>query len=94
MKRQNKSANSPSKTPPTLQVKTLYLLIFNTMTWYFLMPLCMVIYVGAKHLLALRNKVDTSKVGEPSFLMVVTGGQFAYRRADGVFVVPIGCLKD
>ena len=49
---------------------------------------------GAKHLIGLRNKVDTSKVGEPSFLMVVTGGQFAYRRNDGVFVVPIGCLKD
>lgn len=49
---------------------------------------------GAKHLIELRNKVDTSKVGEPSFLMVVTGGQFAYRRNDGVFVVPIGCLKD
>ena len=63
------------------------------MTWYFLMPLCMVMYVGAKHLIALRNKVDTSKVGEPSFLMVVTGGQFAYRRADGVFVVSIGCLN-
>ncbi len=49
---------------------------------------------GAKHLIELRNKVDTSKVGEPSFLMVVTGGQFAYRREDGVFVVPIGCLRD
>lgn len=49
---------------------------------------------GAKHLIELRNKVDTSKVGEPSFLMVVTGGQFAYRRQDGVFVVPIGCLRD
>lgn len=49
---------------------------------------------GAQHLIDLRNKVDTSKVGEPSFLMVVTGGQFAYRRNDGVFVVPIGCLKD
>ena len=49
---------------------------------------------GAKHLIELRNKVDTSKVGEPSFLMVVTGGQFAYRRNDGVFVVPIGCLRD
>ena len=49
---------------------------------------------GAKHLIELRNKVDTSKVGEPSFLMVVTGGQFAYRRNDGVCVVPIGCLKD
>ena len=49
---------------------------------------------GAKQLIELRNKVDTSKVGEPSFLMVVTGGQFAYRRKDGVFVVPIGCLRD
>ncbi len=31
----------------------------------------------------------------PSFLMVLTGvGQYAYQRADGVLVVPIGCLKD
>ncbi len=48
---------------------------------------------GAKHLLALQKKVDTEKVGEPSFLMIVTGGQYAYRRPDGVYVVPIGCLK-
>jgi predicted AAA+ superfamily ATPase len=49
---------------------------------------------GAKHLIELREKVDTAKVGEPSFLMVVTGGQFAYRRNDGVLVVPIACLKN
>ena len=49
---------------------------------------------GAEHLIELSKKVDTSKVGEPAFLMVVTGGQFAYRRDDGVLVVPIGCLKD
>jgi uncharacterized protein len=49
---------------------------------------------AAKHLLQLKAKVDTSKVGEPSFLMVLTGGQYAYRRPDGVFVVPVGCLKD
>lgn len=49
---------------------------------------------GARHLCELRKKVDTDRVGEPAFLMVVTGGQFAYRREDGVFVVPIGCLKD
>ena len=48
---------------------------------------------AAKHLNHLRQKVDTSKVGEPSFLMVVTGGQFAYRRNDGILVVPIGCLR-
>ncbi len=49
---------------------------------------------GAKHLLELSKKVDTDKVGEPAFLMVVTGGEFAYRRQDGVLIVPIGCLKD
>lgn len=29
----------------------------------------------------------------PNFLMVLTAGQYAYRREDGVYVVPIGCLK-
>jgi predicted AAA+ superfamily ATPase len=47
---------------------------------------------GAKHLRELHAKVDTTKVGEPAFLMIVTGGQFAYRRKDGVLVVPVGCL--
>ncbi len=49
---------------------------------------------AAKHLLELKAKIDTTKVGEPSFMMILTGGQFAYRREDGVYVVPIGCLKD
>ena len=49
---------------------------------------------GAQHLIKLKEKVDTDKVGEPSFLMVITGGQFAYKRKDGVLVVPVGCLKD
>ena len=49
---------------------------------------------AAKHLLELKEKIDTSKVGEPSFMMILTGGQYAYRRDDGVYVVPIGCLKD
>lgn len=49
---------------------------------------------GAAHLLSLVDKVDTFKVGNPAFLMVVTGGEFAYRRPDGVFVVPLACLKD
>ena len=31
---------------------------------------------------------------EPDLLMVITGTEFAYRREDGVFVIPIGCLKD
>lgn len=49
---------------------------------------------GARNLLKLKSKIDTSKVGEPSFLMVVTGGQFAYLRNDGVSVAPLACLKD
>ncbi|MDR3180497.1 MAG: DUF4143 domain-containing protein [Prevotellaceae bacterium] len=48
---------------------------------------------AAKNLLKLKEKIDTGKMREPSFLMVLTGGQFAYRRKDDVLVVPIGCLK-
>lgn len=48
---------------------------------------------AAENLIKLSKTVDTSKVGQPSFLMVLTGGQFAYQREDGVYVVPIGCLK-
>lgn len=48
---------------------------------------------GATSLKKLSAKIDTTKMKEPSFLMVLTGfGKFAYRREDGVYVVPIGCL--
>lgn len=49
---------------------------------------------AAANLIQLKNKVDTSRIGEPSFLMVLTGGKFAYQRKDGVMVVPVACLKD
>jgi len=49
---------------------------------------------AAEHFLELKAKVDIKKMNEPSFLMILTGGQFAYRRKDGVLVVPIGSLKD
>jgi predicted AAA+ superfamily ATPase len=48
---------------------------------------------AAKNLLKLKEKIDTNKMQKPSFLMVLTGGQFAYRRKDDVLIVPIGCLK-
>lgn len=49
---------------------------------------------GAQTLKRLAGKIDTTKMKEPSFLMVLTAvGQFAYTRKDGVIVVPIGCLK-
>ena len=50
---------------------------------------------GAKNLKMLREKIDTNKMKSAAFLMVLTGtGDYAYRRPDGVYVVPIGCLKD
>ncbi|MCM1518734.1 MAG: DUF4143 domain-containing protein [Pseudoflavonifractor sp.] len=50
--------------------------------------------IAAETLTNLASKIDTDKMGSPSFLMVLTGGEYAYRRKDGVWVVPIGCLKD
>lgn len=50
---------------------------------------------GAATLLKLRDKIDPTKMKKPSFLMVLIGiGEIAYRREDGVYVIPIGCLKD
>ena len=50
---------------------------------------------GAANLLKLQDKIDISRMKEPSFLMVLVGvGKYAYRREDGIFVVPIGCLKN
>jgi len=49
---------------------------------------------GAKSLLKLASLIDTEKMKAPAFLMVLIGvGDFAYRRGDGVYVVPVGCLK-
>jgi predicted AAA+ superfamily ATPase len=49
---------------------------------------------GAKNLVKFRDKIDTDRMRPPSFLMVLTAGQFAVKRPDGVIVVPIGCLRD
>ena len=50
---------------------------------------------GALTLKALANKIDTDKMKAPAFLLVLTAvGDYAYRREDGVYVVPIGCLRD
>ena len=50
---------------------------------------------GAKSLKSLETKIDTDKMNPPSFLMVLTGtGDYAYRRHDGVYVIPVGCLKE
>ena len=50
---------------------------------------------GATTLNKLEANIDTTKMKAPSFKMVLTGiGNYAYRRKDGVLIVPIGSLKD
>ena len=47
---------------------------------------------GAAHLLKLAERIDQTREGRPSFLMVLTSTACAYRRKDGVVVVPLACL--
>lgn len=50
---------------------------------------------GVAALKELADTIDTTRMPKPSFMMVLTAvGQYAYQRQDGVFVVPIGCLRD
>ena len=50
---------------------------------------------GIKTLKKLTDTIDTSKMKAPSFLMVLIGkGTYAFRRNDGVYVVPLSCLKE
>ena len=56
---------------------------------------------GAAHLLELQRLIQEHNLAEkqmpirePDLLIVITGGQYGYRRKDGVYVIPIGCLKD
>ncbi len=50
---------------------------------------------GAASLKKLAEKIDTDQMNAPSFLCVLTAtGDYAYRRPDGIYVVPLCCLKD
>ena len=55
---------------------------------------------GVEHLLKLQNLIrkfnetECAKMKEPELLIVITGGEMAYRRKDGVYIIPIGCLKE
>ena len=49
----------------------------------------------SENLIKLQKKINTEKINNPSFLMILTAtGKYAFKREDGVYVVPIGCLKD
>lgn len=49
---------------------------------------------AATNLLKFKNTVDTEEMNNPSFLMILTATEYAYQRNDGVYVVPLGTLKD
>lgn len=55
---------------------------------------------GVEHLLRIQslirkhNEAENVKIKEPELLMVITGGEMAYRRKEGVYIIPIGCLRD
>lgn len=56
---------------------------------------------GASHLIKIRDLIREENIKEkqvpipePDLMIVLTGGEIAYRRPDDVYVIPIGCLKD
>ncbi len=49
---------------------------------------------AANNLIALKNKIDTDRMKPPSFLMILTATGYGYQREDGVYIAPIGCLKN
>ena len=56
---------------------------------------------GAEHLKKIKRLVQEHnmtekqiKLREPDLLMVITGGEMAYTRPDGVKIIPLACLKD
>lgn len=50
---------------------------------------------GIKNLLKLKNTLDPNKMRQPSFMMIIVGvGKYAYKNEDGIYIVPISCLRD
>ena len=49
---------------------------------------------GAINLLKLAKLIDEQKMKKPAFLMVITATEYAYQREDGVWIVPLACLRD
>jgi hypothetical protein len=56
---------------------------------------------AAKHLLEVVKLIrlaneskQSNKIKEPDLLVIITGGEMAYTRDDGVKIIPIGCLKN
>ncbi|MBD4922722.1 AAA family ATPase, partial [Xanthomonas citri pv. citri] len=55
---------------------------------------------GAGHLIQLSELIakhniheEQVPIREPDLKIILTGGQYAYTRPDGVHVIPLACLK-
>lgn len=51
------------------------------------------IETAAQNLKALSDKIDLNRMPSPSFMMIMTGTSYAYCREDGIFIIPVGCLR-
>ena len=49
---------------------------------------------AAEKLIKFSNSIDYEKMSKPSFLMIITATEFAFRMENGVWVVPLACLKN
>jgi len=49
---------------------------------------------AAENLNKFKENINTDKYGKPSFLIILTGDEYSYKREDGIYVVSIGTLKD
>ena len=50
---------------------------------------------GVKTLKGVLRRIDTDKMGEPAFMAIITGTErYAYRRDDGIIILPLGALKN
>ena len=52
------------------------------------------IETAVKNLISFKENIDTAKMQEPSFLMVLTATETAFQMENGVWIVPLGCLKN
>lgn len=50
--------------------------------------------LAASKLIKLSNDIDYEKTGNPAFLMVITKGKVALKRDDGVYEIPLACLRN
>ena len=51
--------------------------------------------VGVKTLKDVLRRIDTDKMGKPAFMAIITGTErYAYRRDDGIIILPLGALKN